>query len=209
MSEATVQARRPIGRPRKFDEGVVVERAMNAFWANGYRGSSLPDLLEATELTRGSFYKAFGSKRDIFMMAFDLYFNTETKLLVDNLTNKNGACTDGLDRLTALFDDAIQRYTSGDKRGCFIYNSLAEIGDSDPGIARQIDRGVKALENAFTLAVSEARSDLEPLTPEEIKLWTANILGSFLGFKTHVRAGLDYDLKACLNLLRARLGRAD
>ncbi len=44
---------------------------MNVFWSNGYHGTSLPDLLRATRLSRGSLYAAFGDKRGIFLLALD------------------------------------------------------------------------------------------------------------------------------------------
>jgi len=61
------------GRPREFDADVVIERAMGIFWSRGYHGTSLPDLLEATKLSRGSLYSAFGDKHTLFLRALDRY----------------------------------------------------------------------------------------------------------------------------------------
>ena len=55
-----------MARPRAFDESVVLSQARTLFANQGYNGTSIDDLVKATGLLRGSLYKAFGSKRNIF-----------------------------------------------------------------------------------------------------------------------------------------------
>jgi TetR/AcrR family transcriptional repressor of nem operon len=55
-----------MARPRTFDEDEVVAKAADTFGRLGYNGASIDDLLVATGLQRGSLYKAFGSKRNLF-----------------------------------------------------------------------------------------------------------------------------------------------
>jgi AcrR family transcriptional regulator len=62
-----------IGRPREFDIDAALERAMNLFWRQGYEGTSMADLTSELGITRPSLYAAFGSKRDLFLKALDLY----------------------------------------------------------------------------------------------------------------------------------------
>ena len=65
-----------MGRPREFDEINVLERAMEAFWARGYDGTSLQDLLLVMGLSKSSFYETFGSKHDLFLRALEHYTST-------------------------------------------------------------------------------------------------------------------------------------
>ena len=58
-----------MGRPRGFDEPEVVASAAATFVEHGYEGTSIDVLVAATGLHRGSLYKAFGSKRGIFLAA--------------------------------------------------------------------------------------------------------------------------------------------
>ncbi len=55
-----------MARPREFDEAEVLATAQQLFATNGYHGTSIDDLVQATGLLRGSLYKAFGSKRNLF-----------------------------------------------------------------------------------------------------------------------------------------------
>lgn len=55
-----------MARPRTFDEATVLDQARELFSTQGYHGTSIDDLVKATGLLRGSLYKAFGSKRNLF-----------------------------------------------------------------------------------------------------------------------------------------------
>ena len=56
-----------MARPRAFDEAKVISQARTLFAAQGYNGTSIDDLVKETGLLRGSLYKAFGSKRNLFV----------------------------------------------------------------------------------------------------------------------------------------------
>lgn len=60
-----------MGRPRTFNEADVIAIAANAFLRTGYEGTSIDDLVEATGVRRGSLYKAFGSKRGLFLLSLE------------------------------------------------------------------------------------------------------------------------------------------
>lgn len=55
-----------MARPRAFDEGEVLDKAMEVFWRLGYEGAAMSDLTEAMGLNSPSIYAAFGSKRGLF-----------------------------------------------------------------------------------------------------------------------------------------------
>ncbi len=60
-----------MGRKRSFSEDDVISIAANTFLRTGYDGTSIDDLVEATGIHRGSLYKAFGSKRGLFILALE------------------------------------------------------------------------------------------------------------------------------------------
>lgn len=65
-----------MARTRTFDQTTVISLAAAQFRDTGYEGTSIDDLVNVTGLQRGSLYKAFGSKRGIFLLAIEHTFAT-------------------------------------------------------------------------------------------------------------------------------------
>lgn len=63
-----------MARPRAFEIEVVLSQSRELFAARGYNGTSIDDLVKATGLLRGSIYKAFGSKRNLFVAVLKATF---------------------------------------------------------------------------------------------------------------------------------------
>lgn len=68
-----------MGRNRTFDEAEVIAQCATAFRSTGYEGTSIDDLVRASGLHRGSLYKAFGSKRGLFILALRQSSNRNVK----------------------------------------------------------------------------------------------------------------------------------
>lgn len=64
-----------MSRAREFDETEVLDKALQVFWQQGYEGTSLNDLLDATGLTKSSLYATFGSKEDLFHRIVERYLS--------------------------------------------------------------------------------------------------------------------------------------
>lgn len=82
-----------MARPRTFEESRVRAQAKSLFAAQGYHGTSIDDLVRETGLLRGSLYKAFGSKRNLF------------ELLLAELTEQFEPSSENLDLLTVALKD--------------------------------------------------------------------------------------------------------
>jgi Transcriptional regulator len=82
------------GRPRAFDRGAALEKAMQLFWERGYEGAAIGDLAAAMEINRPSLYAAFGCKEALFLEATALYEEREgaplQKLLDEAPTAREG-----------------------------------------------------------------------------------------------------------------------
>lgn len=145
----------PRGRPREFDADAVVERAMNAFWSSGYHGTSLPDLLSATELSRGSLYAAFGDKHGLFLRALDRYIDDAEVRLGTELDSPVSA----LAGLRACLAGYVDRTTGiAGKRGCLVVASAMELAAHDAEVKQRIKRFFKIMETRLTATLARAKA---------------------------------------------------
>ena len=144
------------GRPREFDTDEAIESAMGVFWSSGYHATSLPDLLEATKLSRGSLYAAFGDKRGLFLRALDQY-------IADSLTRLDAdldARKDALEGIRACLARYVERTSgAGGKRGCLVVATAMELGSHDVEVEQRIRRFFKAMETRLTVALGRAKSE--------------------------------------------------
>jgi AcrR family transcriptional regulator len=74
-----------VGRPRAFDAGKALDRAMQVFWRKGYIGASLSDLTKAMGINRPSLYAAFGNKESLFFKVLDRYLKGPSGYLSQSL----------------------------------------------------------------------------------------------------------------------------
>ena len=64
---------RPRGRPRNFDEGFALEKAIQVFWSKGFDGVTIDDLVAGMGVGRPSLYRVFGDKRTLFLRVLRAY----------------------------------------------------------------------------------------------------------------------------------------
>jgi AcrR family transcriptional regulator len=107
----------PRGRPRSFDREQALRSAMEVFFARGYDGATLDELLTAMgDIAPPSFYSAFGSKDRLFREAADLYYRTTGGVMraaLDAPTAREG--------VARLLHAAAEQFCRGDgPHGCLI-----------------------------------------------------------------------------------------
>ena len=191
-----------MARPREFDTDEALNAAMEAFWDRGYEATSMADLMEATGLQKGSLYKAFGSKHELFTRALERY-QDDNYARMQRALEGTGSATEGLRRWLKL----ILRTCSGQgaRRGCFGVNSIVELGPHDEAIAARLRRHFVDVEKllARTIARGQERGELrDDRSPEELAevlfLFAKGMITSSKG--GHSRAGLrrsaDFALEA-------------
>src|SRR5689334_4654560 len=122
-------------RLKEFDPDQALERAMRAFWARGYEGTSIQDLLAAMEINRASLYATFGDKEQLFLKAIDRYGQRVFGPLLEPLEREPS----GRRGLELFFARLLEQVWRPDcPRGCLVTNSALEISSVHPAIAQKI-----------------------------------------------------------------------
>jgi AcrR family transcriptional regulator len=105
------------GRPRKFDRGTALKKAMEVFWKKGFENTSMPNLIEAMKINSPSIYAAFGSKEKLFLEAVELYSSTEGGLIWASFTTDSPAHQ----AIAQMLHTSAEEFTRADKpHGCLI-----------------------------------------------------------------------------------------
>lgn len=127
---------------KAFNVDKAVKNAMLLFWKKGYTDSSMADLLKATGLTKGSFYNAFGSKRDLFIETFTRY-DKESRAFLQELASMDSP----KEAIKTFFEGLIQTsICDQDKKGCFTVNMLICITSYDEEIQKLVRGSVQSVE---------------------------------------------------------------
>ncbi|MEM7214383.1 MAG: TetR/AcrR family transcriptional regulator [Pseudomonadota bacterium] len=153
-----------MARPYSYNPETALEAAMHVFWRDGYDLASLSDLQNSMGIQRGSLYKEFGSKKNLFLMAFDRYVKEFVDPGIDLLTQSDGT---GKERIGRFFDMIPEE----ERRGCLLCNSAAGAAGTDDDIRRVVSLQMERLRKAFEQALikentdpGERRSEAERLT---------------------------------------------
>ena len=143
-----------IGRPREFDVDEAIDAAMHVFWSQGYNGTSLPDLIKGTGLSRGSLYKAFGDKRTLFLLALDSYALAAADRLSATLQESGHA--------KVVIRKALSRYAQlsigmAGQRGCLLLATATEMVPHDAEISQRASRMFAGIQHAFSDAIQRGK----------------------------------------------------
>jgi TetR/AcrR family transcriptional repressor of nem operon len=135
-----------MGRPREFDERAVLDAASDAFWTNGYEGTSTRNLTDCTGLTASSMYAAFGDKRALFRRALDHYLDYTLRARMAHLEDTVSPSH----AISGFFHEVLER-SVGDKvqRGCMLVNSVLEASPRDAELRDAIARELTLIERFF------------------------------------------------------------
>lgn len=144
--------------PRKteFDVEASIEQATRLFWAQGYENTSLEQLLSSMEISPGSFYNKFQSKKRLYRLCMDQYnerhtarrmeifFNPETpvpqavraffRLVIDEVTGAQPIPTGKSGARTEL------------PKGCLMTNSICGEVLEEPELGDYVTGGLQSLQ---------------------------------------------------------------
>lgn len=147
-----------MGQPRQFDPEERLDRAMNAFWENGFDRIGMQDLCKAMDLFPGSVYGTYGGKRDLFLKAIDRYMATCSAEGVAILDRE----ASGIVAIRRYFGQLVHGIIEGHRRwGCLVTNTLVELSENDPEIKEKVDRHLVRLEAAFDAAIARGKDQGE------------------------------------------------
>ena len=144
------------GRPREFDIDDALDKAIDVFRQRGYQATSISDLVEGMQLSRGSVYKAFKDKRTVFLAAYDRYSAARVASLQEAISKERS----GRARLSAVLDRYARLAATEDgRKGCLVIATAVELTTVDPDIAQRVSASFERTKKLLIKLIREGKSD--------------------------------------------------
>lgn len=191
-----------MARPREFEEKVVLDAAMNRFWAQGYKLTSVRDLAASMGITGASLYNAFGDKRSLYRRALGHYVERSVRDRIVRLSE-----LPPLPAVQAFFDEIIERSSDdAECRGCLLVNAAMEMTPDDAEFRAVITQDVSAIRAFFHRCVTAGQKDGTITGLQSAEALAALLLSTLLGLRVIARTHRERDVleapvKAVIGLL--------
>lgn len=145
-----------MGRPREFDTEVVLKAAMQTFWQHGYAATSMAMLMEAMDLRKGSIYKAFGDKHQLFIAAIRYYLDLALDALKQRMRE-----ADSIEQALGGFLQNPNRACPMNKpeQGCFALNAVMELSQHDETVRHVLDGHFKKIHSELIALIRKSQTE--------------------------------------------------
>ncbi|MEM7516925.1 MAG: TetR/AcrR family transcriptional regulator [Planctomycetota bacterium] len=172
-------------RPVEFDRDVVLEQAMDVFWIKGYEATSLLDLLSAMNLSKSSFYQAFGSKEELFLTCLSHY----QEALAHSFEQGIAEAPTALGFLEAYLASIADNRNKDAMKGCLLMNTASEFAERHPEISRATKKGLNLLTRLFSGVIQQGQAEGEISKKADPAALGTFLLTTVAGLKTMAKAG--------------------
>jgi len=147
-----------MARQKEFDPDEVLHKAMEVFWARGYEGTSIQDLVTHMGINRQSIYDTFGDKHTLFLKALDRYREIQSGKVFDVLDRPGSVKRN----VRALFQEVVDGALSEEsRRGCFVGNAMSELAGRCKETAARTRNSVASAEKMFQRALRRGKEQGE------------------------------------------------
>ncbi|MEO6975570.1 MAG: TetR/AcrR family transcriptional regulator [Gallionella sp.] len=169
-----------MARPVQFDRNDVLEKAMQAFWDQGYNATSMSDLVDATDLGPGSIYAAFHSKEGLFLAALDHYAEHSMTKIERALTEADSP----LEGIRSYFRK-LGREAAGEhaNRSCLLTNTVLEMARQNGIVQKRVNRHLGAIEALFRQTLESAQTNGELSPDKDPKALATFLMTSIWGLR--------------------------
>lgn len=164
----------------------VLDKTMRLFWAKGYGGAPIEEIVEATGFNRAAIYKRFGGKHELFLAMLSRYREHVTGQLLDPLRKSEG----GIGALESFFEQFCHMpELTRESMGCMLVASASAASGLDSEVAKIVESYLDELRGLFQQALRQAHQRTELDDRVDIEAVADFLTGNVLGLMTLSRSG--------------------
>ncbi|MGE0860285.1 MAG: TetR/AcrR family transcriptional regulator [Gammaproteobacteria bacterium] len=174
------------GRPQQYQSENVFQAVMQTFWEHGYDGTSLRDLLDATGLSKSSFYEIFAHKQDALERSLARYCD----LVVAELSCGLAAAPSASAFIEGVLAGAAgEGRDNANPRGCMLVNVATEFSARDAQIRARVAVSVERVTRVLVTAIRRGQREGDIGADHDANALGRYVLASLCGLRTLVKAG--------------------
>jgi AcrR family transcriptional regulator len=142
-------------RYKEYNINRVLEKCTKLFWDNGFRGCSITDITEETDINRFSLYHEFENKEGILYASLKLYRERycEDKF---KILEEKGTLTEVIKTFYLSF-----LQDSNVIKGCYFIHIGTELASEDNRIKRLVDQYLSEIELLFVSLLQNNKIEIE------------------------------------------------
>ncbi len=186
-----------MARKIEFDRDVVLDKAMNLFWENGYEATSMAELEQRLGINKFSIYNTFGNKRALYLASLVRYEEQMFSQLLASLTDDGGGLA-AIERSLDFLEQTMQQYPK--KRGCFMLNAGTELSNVDSDVNYYVQSMNRKLEDGFYQALMVAQQRDEISSTLNLQEFARFMLTLYQGMVTVTK--VEQDVRTSISSIR-------
>ena len=183
----------------------IVHEGLKLFSLKGFLGTSMNDLLEAANTSKGGFYNHFKSKEELFFAVLERAGTIWRERNLEGLDSIESP----VGKLRKLLENYCNRYLKDSVNfpgGCVFITLSAELNDQRPHLSREVDKSMSGLKNMINRFLRQAKEIGELKTTvntgDATEMLFHSMLGTSIGFgATKATENLDRSIKALTGYL--------
>ena len=134
----------------------IIHESMKLFSLNGFLGTSIDDILRASNSSKGGFYNHFKSKEDLFLEVLDEARKIWRDRNLKGLSQNQDALTN-IKKLLINFRDVYLKNSESFPGGCIFIILMVEVKNQRPHLSKEIKKGFIGLKNMIKRHLEEAK----------------------------------------------------
>ena len=158
----------------------IIHESLKLFSLKGFLSTSVNDILDAANTSKGGFYNHFASKEDLFYQVLDearRIWREKTLCGLDEIESPIGK----IQRLLGNYRD---RYLKDDENfpgGCVFLTFSVELDDQRPHLCREVNKGFVALKGMLNRLLEEGKEIGELSDEVDTSAMAEMLFASMLG----------------------------
>ena len=174
-----------MARPKEFDEGGALRKAIRLFSRQGFAATSTDDLKRAMDVGRQSMYDTFGDKRSLFLKALEMYV-TESVHAIRAELEKPGSALSAIQKGLVTF---AERNDLSSADGCMGLNAISEFGRRDPEVTRITRKAAQVQRQALVLTLTRAKTEGKLDADADLEIMADFFESTLAGIRMAAKAG--------------------